>query len=116
MLSNIYHQRNDFSQYYCCKERWMSLITEKKVEIWHNVLRAATQAHNTAEEIRKETIIIAMSKSRKSFIAEFAKPYCRGMSEKSREGLVGKTAEMLLAVMKTVGQNIGKLKLVNGRC
>ena len=38
------------------------------------------------------------------------------MSEKSWEGLVGKTAETLLAVIKTVGQNIGKLKLVNGRC
>lgn len=87
----------------------------KKVEIWHNVLRAATQAHNTAEEICKEASIIAMSKSRKSFIAEFAKPYCRGMSERSWEGLVG-TAETLLAVIKTVGQNIGKLKLVNGRC
>ena len=36
-------KRNDFSQYYSCKERWMSLITEKKVEIWHSVLRAATQ-------------------------------------------------------------------------
>lgn len=94
----------------------MSFITEKKVEIWHNVLRAARQAHNTAEEICKEAIIIAMSKSRKSFIAEFAKPYCRRMSEKSWEGLVGKTAETLLAVIETVGQNIGKLKLVNGRC
>ena len=88
----------------------------KKVEIWHNVLRAARQAHNTAEEICKEAIIIAMSKSRKSFIAEFAKPYCRGMSEKTWEGLVGKTAETLLAVIETEGQNIGKLKLVNGRC
>jgi len=116
MLSDIYHQRNDFSQYYSCKEKWMSLITEKKVDIWHSVLRAATQAHNTAEEIRKKAIIIAMSKSRKSFIAEFAKPYCRGMSEKSWEGLVGKTAETLLAVIKRVGQNIGKSKLVNGRC
>lgn len=88
----------------------------KRVEIWHSVLRAATQAHNTAEEIRKEAIIIAISKSRKSLIAEFAEPYCRGMSEKSWEGLVGKTAETLLAVIKTVGQNIGKSKLVNGRC
>ena len=88
----------------------------KKVEIWHSVLRAATQAHNTAEEMRKKAIIIATSKSRKSFIAEFSKPYCRGMSEKSWEVLVGKTAETLLAVIKRVGQNLGKSKLVNGRC
>lgn len=64
----------------------------KKVEIWCSVLRAATQAHNTAEEIRKKAIIITMSKSRKSFIAEFATPYCRGMSEKTWEGLVGKNS------------------------
>ena len=117
MLSDIYHQRNDFSQYYSCKERWMSaLITEKKVEIWHSVLRAATQLTTLQIIYVKRQLYIAMSKSRKSFIAEFSKSYCRGMSEKSWEVLVGKTAETLLAVIKRVGQNLGKSKLVNGRC
>ena len=113
MLSDIYHQKFNFNAYYSCKERWMSLITEKKVEIWHSVLRAATQAHNKAEEIRKKAIVIAMSKSHQTFMAQFAQPYCRGMSEKSLAVLVGKTAESLLAIIKKVGLNIGKSKLVN---
>ena len=53
-----------------------------------------------------------MSKSHHNFMAEFAKPYCRGLSEKSLEVVVGKTAESLLAIIKRVGQNIVKSKLV----
>lgn len=112
MLSDIYHQKFNFNCYYSCKENWMSLITEKKVEIWHSVLRAATQAHNCAEEIRKKAITLAMSKSNQAFMAEFVKPYCRGMSEKSLEMVVWKTAESLLAIIKRVGQNIGKSRMV----
>ena len=111
-LSDIYHQKFNFPSYFVCKENWMSLITEKKVEIWHSVLRAATQAHNCAEEIRKKAIMLAKSKSSKTFMAEFVKPYCRGMSEKSLEAVVWKTAESLLENTKRMGQNIGKSKLV----
>ena len=89
----------------------MSLFTEKKVEIWHSVLRAATQAHNCAEEIHKKAIMLAKSKSSKTFMAEFVKPYCRGMSEKSLKAAVWKTSESLLEIIR-VGQNIGKSKLV----
>ena len=65
MLSDIYHQKFNFTSYYSCKEHWMSLITEKKVEIWYSVLRAAIQAHNCAVEIPKKAITLAMSKSAK---------------------------------------------------
>lgn len=112
MLSDIYHQKFNFTSYYSCKEHWMSLITEKKVEIWHSVLRAAIQAHNCADEIRKKAITLAMSKSSQAFMAQFVKPYSRGMSEKSLEAVVGKTAESLLEIIKRVGHNIGKSSLV----
>ena len=86
----------------------MSLITEKKVEIWHSALRGAIQAHNCADEIHKNAITLAMSKSSQAFMAQFVKPCSRGMSEKSLEVMVGKTAESLLEIIKRVGQNIGK--------
>ena len=90
----------------------MSLITDKKVEIWYSVLRAAIQAHNCADEIRKKAITLAMSKSSQAFMAQFVKPYSRGMSEKSLEAVVGKTAESLLENIKRIGRNIGKSSLV----
>jgi len=87
-------------------------IPEKKVEIWHSILRAAIQAHNCADEICKKAITLGMSKSSQAFMAQFVKPYSRGMSEKSLEVMVGKTAENLLEIIKRVGQNIGKSSLV----
>jgi len=56
--------------------------------------------------------MLAKSKSSKTFMAEFVKPYCRGMSEKSLKAAVWKTSESLLEIIKRVGQNIGKSKLV----
>ena len=73
MLSDIYHQKFNFTSYYSCKEHWMSLITEKKVEIWHSVLRAAIQVHNCADEIRKKAITLAMSESSHACMAQFVK-------------------------------------------
>ena len=91
----------------------MSLITEKKVEIWHSVLRATIQAHNCADEIRKKAITLVMSKSLShAFMAHFVKPYSRGMTGNGLEIVVGKMAESLLRVIKGVGQNIGKSSLV----
>lgn len=72
-LSDIYHQKFNFTSYYSCKEHWMSLITKKKVEIWHSVLRAAIQVHNCADKIRKKAITLAMSKSRHACMAQFVK-------------------------------------------
>ena len=113
MLSDIYHQKFNFTSYYSCKEHWLSLITEQEVEIWHSVLRAAIQAHNCADEIRKKAITsLAMSKSSQAFIAQFMKPYSREMSEKRLEAVVGKTAESLLEIIKRIGCNIGKSSLV----
>ena len=62
---------------------------KKTVEICHGVLRTAIQAYNCAEEIRKKAITLALSNSHHSFMAEFAKPYCRRLSEKSLEVVVG---------------------------
>lgn len=113
MPNDIYHQKFNFTSTYSCKEQWMSLITEKKVEIWHSVLRAAIQAHNCADEIRKKAITLVMSKSLShAFMAQFVKPYSRGMTGNGLEIVVGKMAESLLRVIKRVGQNIGKSSLL----
>ena len=112
MLNDIYHQKFNFTSTYSCKEHWISLITEKKVEIWHSILRAAIQAHNCADEIRKKAITLVMSKSSHAFMAQFVKPYSRGMTENGLEIVVGKMTESLLGVIKRVGQNIGKSSLV----
>ena len=112
MLSDIYHHKFNFTSYYSCKEHRMPLITEKKVDIWHSVLRAGIQPHNCADEIHKKVITLSMSKSSQAFMAQFVKPYNRGMSEKSLEVVVEKTAESLLEIIKRVDQNIGKSSLV----
>ena len=74
MLSDIYHQKFNLTSTYSCKEHGICLITEKKVEIWHIVLRAAIQAHNCADEVHKKAVTLAMSKSSHTFMAQFVKP------------------------------------------
>lgn len=41
-------------------------------------------------------------------MAQFVKPYSRGMTENGLEIAVGKMAESLLRVIKRVGRNTGK--------
>ena len=36
MLRDLIHQKLNFKKYYEMKERFMTLITEVKVEIWHS--------------------------------------------------------------------------------
>ena len=51
----LYHQQN-FPQYFTIKRSWYNIITEKKVELWHSVLRYFTQKSDNGEEISKKSL------------------------------------------------------------
>lgn len=52
MLSDFCFHKQHFPQYHELKKKWLVLITEKKVEIWHSVLRSIIQVYDKAAEIR----------------------------------------------------------------
>lgn len=112
MLSDLWYHKNNFTNYYKMKQHWMSLITEKKVEIWHSMLRDQVQVYDDAKQIRSKATAMAASKTQQNFRNSFVKPYKRGCSEKDMSVLAGKSAEVLLSTIKSVGKNLGKSKQV----
>ena len=112
MLSDLWHHKENLKKYYDLKKYWMTLITEKKVEIWHSVLRHNIQVYDKADQIQSKAIALAASKSEQDFQAQFLKPYKRGCTEKDLSMIAGKSAEVLLSTIKAIGQNLGKSEKV----
>ena len=50
-LSDCDYQKNFLPDYWKCKQHWLYLFVEKKIEIWHSLLRAHTQSHDDAATI-----------------------------------------------------------------
>ncbi|CAH3185673.1 unnamed protein product, partial [Porites lobata] len=93
MLSDLYHQKINFPAYYNFKEQWLSIITEKKVEIWHSLLRNHISTHYSGDEIHDTAISLAASDTARKFHSSFVRPYTRGQSEKNMK-LVAETSNL----------------------
>ena len=50
-LSDWDYQKNFLANYWQCKKQWLYLFVEKKIEIWHSLLRAHTQSQDDATAI-----------------------------------------------------------------
>ena len=83
MLSDLYHQKINFPAYYNFKEQWLSIITEKKVEIWHSLLRNHISTHYSGDEIHDTAISLAASDTARKFHSSFVRPYTKGQWEKN---------------------------------
>lgn len=113
MLNDLCHQMKNFPSYYEFKRKWLALISEKKVEIWHSLLRFHIREHYSGTEIQNTAIALASSSTAKEFFNAFVRPYSRGHdSEKNLKLIAGKSAEALLNLFLKIGQNIGKSKKV----
>lgn len=109
MLNDLYHQKNNYPDYYNFKTKWLALLTEKKVEIWHSLLRFHICSYYTGTDIHNVAIALAASSTAAAFFQAFVRPYSRGTnSEKNLKRVSGKTAEVLLQIFQKIGQNIGK--------
>ena len=62
------------------KKKWLLLITEKRVEIWHSVMWSIIQVYDKAAEIRAKATSFAASKSKQRIHTNFTTPYSRGFS------------------------------------
>ena len=112
-LSDLFHHRTSFSQHFTTKTSWYNIITEKKVELWHSVLRYFTQKCDDADTISRKARLATMSSNNNTFNNEFVRPYGRGYSEKDFMLMAGKAADLLLKIMVDIGRNIGNSKIVS---
>lgn len=111
-LSDLAYQKTFLSEYFRVKLQWLSVITEKKVEIFHSLLRKDTRSCNTGVEVQNTARTIGSSGFIANFKEWFIPMYHRGNSKTNYWGIAGKTAECLLKVFKEIAANADKSREV----
>ncbi|EDO35830.1 predicted protein [Nematostella vectensis] len=92
----------------------MALITEKKVEIWHSVLRNFISSYDSASQIRDKALSFAASKTEQLFHNYLTTPYSRGYSEKDLSLVTGTgTFGRVLLARDRRGGEFYALKIMN---
>lgn len=107
-LSDCVYQRNHLPEYWSKKASFLKVITEKKVEVWHSVLRRNTKKFETAKEVEETAKSIASSRFLSNFIESFVPLYCHGQTEPNLWLIAGRTGEFLLDLFHSISQNCGK--------
>ena len=112
MLSdNKYHTDNfpDLCELY---DSYSSVLSEKKVEIWHSLLRSHIQPHTSADLITKTAHSLASSSLNTDYPNHFLQGYGRGDMSHDYTMIAGRTAEYLIQLFEKVARNCGESTIV----
>ena len=71
LLSDTVHQKLNNDKYFTMKQQMLAAITEKKVEIWHSLLRDSIERHYTAQQIRLNAQLLSVNKMQHEFCHHF---------------------------------------------
>ena len=112
-LSDCDYQKNFLPDYWKSKQDWLYLFVEKKVEIWHSLLRAHTQSHDDANSISRVAKTIASSGFLANFWGTFVPDYIRGLSCFDFWLIAGKSAEFILQLFSEIAKNTSKANVVS---
>lgn len=104
-LSDLAYHKTFLPECFQLKLQWLSIITEKKVEVFHSLLRKDTNSFNTGPEIQNTARTIGSSGFLARFKEWFVPTYHRGNSETNYWAIAGKTAEYLLNIFKEIAAN-----------
>ena len=88
--------------YWSKKLENLSLITEKKVEIFHSILRENTSEHDVAKSLTQIAKVIASCGFLSTFKECFVPLYHRGVCDSNLWLVTGKTAEFLLGLFQKI--------------
>ncbi|KXJ06379.1 hypothetical protein AC249_AIPGENE23163 [Exaiptasia diaphana] len=96
-ISDSHYQRNYFPDYYTAKQHLCSVISEKKVEIFHSRLRSRISKTDKAPKIQETAKLLARSNCQPNhFEQDYVNGYKRGISDQDLLFLTGLAAESLL--------------------
>ena len=113
LLSDTLHQKLNNRQYYNMKQQMLAAITEKKVEIWHSLLRDSIERHYTAEQIRLHAKLLSVDKLQQEFRKHFVPEYQRGTGERDQTLLAGRSAEFIIQKLQLIAENLHSPKQVS---
>lgn len=112
-LSDSDCQKNFLPDYWKCKQHWLYLFVEKKIEIWHSMLRAHTQSHDNSSNIEKVAKTIASTGFLTTFCGAFVPDYMRGKSNSNFWQIAGKSAEFILQLFSEIAKNTKNAHVVS---
>lgn len=112
-LSDSDYQMNFLPDYWQRKQHWLYLFVEKKIEIWHSLLRAHTQSHDDASNIERVAKTVASSAFLTNFWGAFVPGYTRGKSGFDFWLIAGKSAEFILQMFLEISKNTKRAHVVS---
>ena len=113
LLSDTAHQKVNNKNYYEMKQQTLAAITEKKIEIWHSLLRDSIARHYNAEQIRQHAKLLSVNKMQQEFRQHFVPEYQRGSCERDQTLIAGRSAEFILQKLQQVVENLHRPKQVS---
>lgn len=116
MLSDIKHQMNSLKEYYQRKKNWLTLFSEKKIEIFHSELRSNISPWLDVDAIKKIARCLSSQRFEIAFKQNFINSQGNHQMYTNRDWSViaGASAEYLLSTFKKIASNIGKASKVCG--
>lgn len=111
-LSDMEYQKVFLPGYWTKKLQYLSLITEKKVEIFHSILREHSTEHDDGNSLSQIAKVIASCGFLSTFKECFVPFYHRGVCDNNLWLVTGKTVEFLLGLFQRIASNSGKAKKV----
>ena len=113
LLSDAVHQKQNNDKYFSMKQQMLAAITEKKVEIWHSLLRDSIERHYTAQQIRLNAQLLSVNKIQHEFRHHFVPEYQRGTGERDQTLLAGRSAQFIIKKLQLIAKNLQSPKLVS---
>ncbi|KAK3733621.1 hypothetical protein QZH41_016396 [Actinostola sp. cb2023] len=111
-ISDNEHQKENFPQYHQAKTKLCSVLTEKKVEIFHSTLRSRIKKTDNGDKIQETARLIARSNfDNDGFEQSYVPNYQRGYSDQDLMLLSGLASEGILSIFERVALNLGSSHL-----
>ena len=106
---------SDFMHYEVVIPEWqtvfanhLNVFTEKKVEVFHSMLRRQCPSWATASQIAEIEKVLSAKKFYFDFLKNFSVPFTKRHHRHNISYLAGKTAEFLVDVIESIYQGGGK--------
>lgn len=112
LLSDTVRQKLNNDKYFSMKQQTLAAITEKKVEIWHSLLRDSIERHYTAQQMLNAQLL-SVNKMQHEFRHHFVPEYQRGTGERDQTLLAGRSAEFIIKKLQPLQKNLQSPKQVS---
>ena len=108
IISDMLHYETVIPEWKALFSNHLNIFTEKKVEIFHSMLRMHSSSWSTAEQIEEIAKVLSARKFDSEFAENFLKPLMKKPHKFNATHLAGKTAEFLVDIFGQIYRRSGE--------